>query len=236
MAIAALADIHGNVQALDAVLADRRIAAAERVVVLGDVIAGTFPAETLNRLTALGDGVRILRGNADRIVLDEEGEESSWVRERLTAEQLEAVAAWPMSFNVAVSGLGGVFCCHAGPTDDEAILTALTPAAEFEALFGAIDEATAIGGHTHVQFDRRLDSLRYVNVGSVGRPCEGRPGAYWALLGPDVKLLRTEYDVDAAAEAVLSSGQPSAARVAELLVRPPSAAEWTAQWEAARLP
>ncbi|MEX0674880.1 MAG: metallophosphoesterase family protein [Gaiellaceae bacterium] len=233
MPTAALADIHGNVQALEAVLADRRFAAAERVVVLGDVVAGTFPAETLDRLAVLGDRVRILSGNADRIVLEEDGE-SDWVRERLGAQRLAAVAAWPASFTVAVEGLGSVLCCHAAPEDDDAILTRLTPEADFEAALGAIDEATVIGGHTHVQFDRVVGRFRYVNAGSVGRPCEGRPGAYWALLGPGVELLRTEYDIGAAADAVLASGQPSAARVAELLVAPPSAEEWTAQWEAAR--
>jgi predicted phosphodiesterase len=228
-----LADIHGNLQALDAVLADSRLEPAERVVVLGDVVAGTFPAETFDRLAALGDRVRILRGNAERIVLEEDGE-SRWVRERLGARRLATVATWPDSFTVAVEGLGNVRCCHATPEDDEAILTRLTPAADFEAALGAIEETTVIGGHTHVQFDRTVGRFRYVNAGSVGRPCEGRPGAYWALLGPDVKLLRTKYDVHAAAEAVLASGQPSAARVAKLLVSPPSASEWTQQLEAAR--
>jgi predicted phosphodiesterase len=234
MPTAALADIHGNLQALDAVLADRRFAGAEHVVVLGDVVAGTFPAETFDRLAALGDRARILRGNADRIVLEEEGE-SRWVRERLGGERLAAVAAWPDSFTVAVEGLGVVRCCHATPEDDEAILTRLTPEADFEVALAAIDETTVVGGHTHVQFDRSVGRFRYVNVGSVGRPCEGRPGAYWALLGPDVELMRTEYDVNAAAEAVLASGQPSAPRVAELLVAPPTAEAWTAQWEDARV-
>jgi predicted phosphodiesterase len=234
MPIAAIADIHGNVQALEAVVADRRFATAERVVVLGDVVAGTFPAETLDLVAGLGARALVLRGNADRVVLEDDGEEARWVRERLGAADLSAIAAWPASFAVAVDCLGAVRCCHATPEDDEAILTRLTPDAALEAALGGTAEAVVIGGHTHVQFDRRTGGLRYVNVGSVGRPCEDRPGAYWALLGPDVELLRTDYDVEAAAEAVRRSGQPSAARVAELLVSPPSAEEWTAQWEAVR--
>ena len=59
MKVAALADIHGNVQALDAVLADPRCASADEIVVLGDVVAGTFPVECLDRLGALGDRVRM---------------------------------------------------------------------------------------------------------------------------------------------------------------------------------
>jgi predicted phosphodiesterase len=234
MPTAALADIHGNVQALDAVLADPRLAAAGQIVVLGDVVAGTFPAETLDRLDVLGDRVRILRGNADRIVLEEDGEESRWVRDRLGPDRVSAVRAWPTSFAIDVAGLGAVRCCHATPGDDEEILTRLTPAAELAAALEGTDEPVVIGGHTHVQFDRRAGSWRFVNVGSVGRPWEGRPGAYWALLGPDVELLRTEYDVQAAAEAVLRSGQPSAERVVDTLLQPPTADEATAEWEAMR--
>jgi putative phosphoesterase len=234
MSTVALADIHGNVHALDAVLADPRLAVAEQIVVLGDVVAGTFPAETFDRLVALGDRVRILRGNADRIVLEEDGQESRWVRARLGPDRLSAVRAWPTSFAIDVKDLGAVRCCHATPRGDEEILTRITPEAELAAALERTDEPVVIGGHTHVQFDRRAGSQRFVNVGSVGRPWEGRPGAYWALLGPDVELLRTEYDVQATAEAVLGSGQPSAERVVGTLLRPPTADEATAEWEAIR--
>ena len=192
MAVAALADIHGNVQALEAVLADPRFAAAERVVVLGDVVAGTFPVETFDALAALGDRVRILRGNADRIVLEDDFEESRWVRELLGETRLAVVAKWPTSFVIEVERLGSVCCCHATPIDDEEILTRVTPVADFAAALNGIEEPVVVGGHTHIQFDRSAGRWRYINVGSVGRPYEGRPGAYWALLGPDVQLIRTD--------------------------------------------
>jgi predicted phosphodiesterase len=230
---AALADIHGNVQALAAVLADERLAEAKEILVLGDVVAGTFPVETLDLLR--DQDVVALRGNADRIVLEEDIAESVWVRERLGLERLDTVASWPTSFAVHVDGLGSVRCCHALPDDDEAILTRIMPSDELAKALAGIQEPVVIGGHTHVQFDRSAGHFRYVNVGSVGRPCEGRPGAYWALLGPEVELMRTEYDVHEAAAAVLRSGQPSAERVAELLVSPPSAEDWTAEWEAERV-
>ena len=225
MRLAALADIHGNVQALDAVLADPRCAAADGIVVLGDVVAGTFPAECLDRLTALGDRVRVLRGNADRIVLEEDGVESRWVRERLGAERLSAVERWPISFAVEVEGLGAVRCCHATPHGDEDILTPATPEDDAATWFDRTREAVVLGGHTHIQFERGIRRWRFVNVGSVGRPREGRPAAYWALLGPDVELVSTGYDVPAAVEAVLASGQPSAEQVADVLLRPPSQEE-----------
>jgi putative phosphoesterase len=234
MPTAAIADIHGNLQALEAVLADPRLASADQIVVLGDVVAGTFPAETYDRLAGLGERVRILRGNADRIVLEEEGEESLWVRERLGADRIAAVAAWPTSLVVDVEHLGAVRCCHATPRDDDEIVTRVTPeTALVRALEGTI-EPVVVAGHTHVQFDRRAGSRRFVNVGSVGRPWQEVPGAYWALLGPDVELIHTQYDVHAAAEAALRSGQPSRERVAESLIRPPTAEETTAQFEVLR--
>ncbi len=237
MKVAALADIHGNIQALDAVLADPRCAAADEIVVLGDVVAGTFPAECLDRLEALAERVRILRGNADRIVLKDDGEESRWARERLGRERLGAVAAWPTSFAIEVDGLGSVRCCHATPSGDEDILTPITPEDEAAASFEGTTELVVLGGHTHIQFERHVRDCRFVNVGSIGRPRERRPAAYWALLGPDVELVSTDYDVAAAAEAVLASGQPSAEQVVDVLLHPPSpdeAAVVLEQWRVER--
>jgi putative phosphoesterase len=223
--VAALADIHGNVQALDAVLADPHCASADEIVVLGDVVAGTFPVECLERLDALGDQVRILRGNADRLVLEDEGEESRWVRDRLGRKRLAAVAAWPTSFVIEVEGLGAVHCCYATPHGDEDILTAITPEAEAAFSFEGTTEPVVLGGHTHIQFERRIRDWRFVNVGSIGRPREVRPAAYWALLGPDIELVSTDYDVSAAAEAVLASGQPSAEQIVDVLLQPPNPEE-----------
>jgi predicted phosphodiesterase len=235
MTTAALADIHGNLQALEAVIADPRFAAADRVVVLGDVVTGTFPAETLDRVLLLGAAVQVLRGNADRLALEDPHEWYGWVRERLGPVRIEVVRTWPPTFAIEVEGLGAVRCCHSLPGDDERGLTRVTPEADFDAELAEIVEEVVIGGHTHVQFDRRIGRRRYVNVGAVGRPYEGRPGAYWALLGPDVQLVRTEYDVEAAAAAVLASGQPNADEVAGVLLHPPTAEEATAEWEAERL-
>ena len=240
MPTAALADIHGNVQALDAVLADPRLAAAAQIVVLGDIVAGTFPTETFDRLAALGDRVRLLCGNADRLVLDGDGEESRWVRDRLGLDRLSTVKAWPPSFAIDVERLGAVFCCHATPRDDEEILTRITPEADLAAALEGTDEPVVIGGHTHVQFDRRAGRRRFVNVGSIGRPYEDRPGAYWALLGPDVELLRTEYDVGACegrrdvvnleALANIAGGK----QFLNMLLHPPGAEAAAVEWEAMR--
>lgn len=235
MRFAVLADIHGNLQALDAVLADPRCTAADEIVVLGDVVAGTFPAECFDRLAALGDRVRLLRGNADRIVLEDEGEESRWARDRLGPERHAAVAAWPASLVIDVVGLGRVRCCHATPRGDADILTPITPEPDAATSFEGTLEGVVLGGHTHIQFERQIRDWRFVNVGSVGRPREVHPAAYWALLGPGIELVSTEYDVIAATEAVLASGQPSAKQVADVLLDPPSPEEATRVLEQWRL-
>jgi predicted phosphodiesterase len=235
MPTAALADIHGNLPALEAVLAHPRLAQADRIVVLGDVVTGTFPAETLDRLTALSKPVLFLRGNADRLALEDGNEWYGWVREQLGPARVETIERWPLTFPIEVEGLGAVRCCHSLPLDDERGLTRITPEADFAADLAGIEEPVVIGGHTHVQLDRGVGNWRYVNVGAVGRPYEERPGAYWAMLGLDVELLRADYDVDAAAEAVLASGQPNADEAARVLLHPPSPEEATADWEAERL-
>ena len=87
-------------------------------------------------------------------------------------------------------------------------------------------------GHTHVQFDRQVAGKRLVNAGSVGMPYEAQPGAYWALLGPDVELRRTAYDLEAAAAAIRATGFPGAEELAaENVLTVPSAEEATEQFE-----
>ena len=82
-----------------------------------------------------------------------------------------------------------------------------------------------VAGHTHMQFDRSVANGRMVNAGSVGKPYADQPGAYWALLGPEVELRRTAYDFAAAAGAVRGSGIPQRDEWAAEVVRPPTAEE-----------
>lgn len=82
-----------------------------------------------------------------------------------------------------------------------------------------------------MQFDRRVVGQRMVNAGSVGMPYAARPGAYWALLGPEVDLRRSVYDFQVAAEAVLRTGFPERENLAGGIVRPPTAEEATTMFE-----
>jgi hypothetical protein len=94
-----------------------------------------------------------------------------------------------------------------------------------------VDEQVVVFGHTHMQVDRLACGHRLVNPGSVGLPCEDGPGAYWALLGPDVMLRRTHYDVEQAVAALAASGCPDADELAEMLRKTPSRAEAIAAFE-----
>ena len=237
MRVAALYDVHGNLPALDAVLAEVADEGVETVVCGGDVVGGPFPAEVLDRLAGLPD-VHFVRGNADREVLggtDEHGIDWEVERARLGPERLALVRSWPLTTELDVEGLGRVVFCHAVPSSEDPIFTRVTPDDDVVELVGRTDATALVVGHTHVQFDRLLPTgLRVVNAGSVGMPYEGRHGAFWALLGPDVELRRTEYDLDAAVALVRESGAQGADDHARRLLDPPDPDEATSFFEAAR--
>jgi diadenosine tetraphosphatase ApaH/serine/threonine PP2A family protein phosphatase len=107
-----------------------------------------------------------------------------------------------------VEGLGRTLFCHGSPRSDDEAITAVTPENRLQRLLDGVEAPVVVCGHTHVQFDRRLGERRVVNAGSVGMPYEGRPGAHWLLLGPDVDLRRTDYDLEAAIERLRATGWP----------------------------
>jgi predicted phosphodiesterase len=240
--VAALYDIHGNLPALEAVLAEPDVVAADVVVVGGDAIAGPMPELTLRMLTALGGRIAWVAGNNEREMFERRGSEpgsgglwdrrATWVGGRLTPAELAAVAAWPGTVAIDVAGLGPVLFCHATPRSDSQIFTAVTPPGLVEPMLAGVAEATVVCGHTHVQFDRRIGGRRVVNAGSVGMPYEDLPGARWCLLGPDVELRTTPYDLAAAAERIRATELPDPEEFAEVVTRPPTAQEATREFEA----
>jgi len=231
--VAALYDVHGNLHALEAVLAERDVAAADVIVVGGDCVSGPMPSETFDRLRALSERARFIRGNADRDAAgrlespngeDQIARSQHRVARELGRERLDFLAALPLTAVVDVDGLGPVLFCHATPQDDETIFTRLTPDERMRELLSGVEQRTVVCGHTHVQVDRDVDGIRVVNAGSVGMPYEGRPGAYWALLGPDVQHRRTDYDVEAAAAAVRAKGLgEDGESFVKVLLEPPTA-------------
>jgi diadenosine tetraphosphatase ApaH/serine/threonine PP2A family protein phosphatase len=235
MTVAALYDIHGNLPALEAVLAE---VDADTILVGGDCVAGPLPRETLALLKERG--ATFIRGNADRQVGggvpedDPWADRTAWVREQLEDEDLAFLRGLPHPLGLEVDGLGSVLFCHGSPRSDEEIVTAITPPKRLDPMLDGVQERVIVCGHTHVQFDRLVGDRRLVNAGSVGMPYEGEPGiACWALLGPDVELRRTRYDAEAAAERIRESGYPGVDEfVQEYVLHPASAAEATTHFEA----
>jgi predicted phosphodiesterase len=192
----------------------------------------------------LGDRARFVRGNGDReMVAAFDGEPldprlpefaraiTGWASEQLDRRHRDFLAGFEERVVLPVDGLGDVLFCHATPRNDVDIFTAASPDDRVRALLGAVAQPVVVCGHTHMQFDRRVNGIRVVNAGSVGMPY-GDPGAYWALLGPDVELRHTDYDLEAAAARVRASGFPLADDFADTnVLRPASAAEATASFE-----
>jgi putative phosphoesterase len=188
--VAALYDIHGNLAALEAVLAE--VPDDATIVVGGDICAGgEQPSETLARLRGLGDRVAWLRGNADReLYPGEEGlappEFLDGARLELSEEEIEFLYSLPPT-----QRLGDVLYCHASPRNDLDIFTERTPEERIAFLFDGLDVSTVVCGHTHTQYARTVAGVCVVNAGSVGMPYEEEPGAYWLL---DLAHRRTPYD------------------------------------------
>jgi putative phosphoesterase len=234
MRVAAISDIHGNLPALEAVLADIESEGIEEIVVVGDTVSGPWPAEVFDLLDARC--ATHVRGNADRLVLSGgEGDIWDWSAQRL-GDRRSAVAAWPLTLDLMVEGLGNVLVCHATPTSDEPIYTRVTPDEDVAGLFAAVEADVVLCGHTHIQYDRTLSSgLRIVNPGSVGMPYEGRRGAFWAVLGPDVEHRSTEYDIEAAAAAMRERDAPNVEeQLITFLLEPRDPSDVTAYFEKLR--
>ncbi|MFD8595050.1 metallophosphoesterase family protein [Kitasatospora sp. NPDC059646] len=206
--VAVLSDIHGVLPALEAVLAEPEVRAAELVVLTGDIAAGPQPAEVLDLLTALGDRVRWVGGNADRELLEYRRRGRGtipdpigpWAAEQLREDHLDLLASLPPTLTLNVGGLGEVLFCHATPRDDEEVVLVDSRLDRWAEVFDGVapEVRTVVCGHTHMPFVRLAHGRLVVNPGSVGMPY-GRAGAHWALLGPGVDLRTTPFDPAAAA-------------------------------------
>jgi putative phosphoesterase len=225
MRVAVLNDVHGNLPALEAVLAELATLDVDEILVGGDVVAGPFPRESLDRLIDLG--AVFVRGNADRESPRAPAGLWDWVAGRLDPLSLEFLSERPIALS-----LGGVLYCHGSPRDEDEILTRVSPDERFRAALAGVEERLVVGGHTHVQFVREIDGIRFANAGSVGMPYEGRPGAFWAVVDGDrLEHRHTPYAVEAAVVAVRASGYPEAEGLCKMLLEPEDPDEVSAYFE-----
>jgi putative phosphoesterase len=228
--VAALADVHGNAPALEAVLADVEREGPDLIVFCGDLTWGPLPEETLGLVRGLE--ARFVRGNAEREllklfdgVLDHASERQRFLVERHDAAARSFVAAFRDHVVIEIEGLGSTRFCHGSPRSDEELVTPETPVERVHEFLAGVEDRAIVTAHTHVSYERLVDGTMLLNPGSVGLPYEGRAGAYWALLGPGVEHRRTEYDLDEAERRIRERGGPFAELTLELLRSPPTRAE-----------
>jgi predicted phosphodiesterase len=221
MRIAALYDIHGNLPALEAVLAEALFVGVDELVIGGDIFPGPMAREVLHRLRAMDLPVHYIRGNGDRNVVEiARGREAvglppalipltEWHVAQLATNDIDAIGRWAPTISRPIDGFGDVLFCHATPRDDNEMFNGSTPADRIGPAFAGIAERLVICGHTHRQFDRMIGDVRVANAGSVGMPF-GAKDAEWLLLGEVVELRRTPYDLVSAAARIRATGYPRA--------------------------
>jgi len=240
-----LADIHGNLPALEAVLADVEAEGApDAYWVLGDLaVFCPWPTETLARLRALPN-VAFLRGNTDRYLVTGRrpampvrsaddwarmptiltGREANfcWTVERLSYADYEFLRGLPPRLEMELPGYGAVLAVHATPTDDETNIYPHTPADEVRPHLAGLDARLLLYGHTHRPVDRTVGSVRLVNPGSAGLPLDGDPRPAYARLefadgGCRVTIRRVEYDIESVVAELERVAHPARAWVAWVL-------------------
>jgi putative phosphoesterase len=201
--IACLYDVHGNLPALEAVLAD--LGEADRYILGGDyTFFGGWPAETLARLRELEPATWI-RGNGERWTADppeQFREATDHVRAALGDALVAELAALPATAEDA-----DMLICHGSPVSD--VRSFLPEPAEDEPeLLEGVTASRLLFGHTHLQFRRRTGDIELVNPGSVGVPLDGDHRAAYALIHDDGRLefRRVAYDHAASAAKVRSLG------------------------------
>jgi putative phosphoesterase len=226
MRLAIISDMHGNVQALDAVLADLETLEPDGVYCLGDLVGyGAAPNEVIDRIreanipTVMGnydDGVGFDRddcGCAYRDPIDRElGQRSlNWTRAHTTADHKAFLRSLVPEIRFDVLSTR-VLLVHGSPRKMNEYLFEDRPRSSFERLARSSNADVIVFGHTHVPYMKLVDGVLFVNTGSVGKPKDGDPRACYAILdieaASSATFRRVDYDIAAAAKAIRASDLP----------------------------
>jgi predicted phosphodiesterase len=245
MRLALIADIHGNLPALEKVLAELDRQEVDQVLCLGDVAVGPQPVETLERLDKLG--CPTIMGNWDACMLGEvpkvDGELAemlvdacTWSAEQLSSAHREFMRGFQPMVELAIDDELTLLAFHGSPRSYDDEIFATTPEDELDQMLEGYEAAVFAGGHTHFQMFRRYRESVVVNPGSIGQSFRRRrrgvmrisPWAEYCLVGREdgrltIELRRTPIDVEEFIRAMRRSGMPHAERWAELWAPEPTA-------------
>lgn len=219
--LAILADIHGNLTALEAVLEDIARHDVDHIVVAGDMVNwGPQSAEVLERLSH-EDGA-MLRGNNEYYQLDHNTARAPegwdryvllpWLDEQLKGKWHNRIAAWPDALSLRYPDASPAFVTHGWPDNPWYGIFPQTPDAEIETRLSGVQESTFITAHTHLPLERRVNGRHILNPGSVGLPLDGIPGIATYMLveatpeGWEPLWRRVRFEVEKTLEALSQSG------------------------------
>jgi putative phosphoesterase len=194
---AVLYDIHGNLPALESVIADAAASGVERFVLGGDyALFGAHPAETVARLNELD--ATWIRGNTDRWLVDAHDTPQNPLVDRSLVHCREALGepvCRALADKPTTAELHGALICHASPRSDMVSFSPELSESDSE-LIEPGDPEVIVFGHTHLQFKREANGRTLVNPGSVGLPFDGDRRAAYALWreGKGFELRRVTYD------------------------------------------
>lgn len=192
--LAILSDIHGNLSALETVLADMAQFQVDHVIVAGDVINwGPFSAEVMERVTS--EGWAVIRGNNEFYLIDYQTPRAPrewndatqwtmlpWLHRQLNGRWRHVIAAWPDSLCLRFPDAPPIRVVHGTPRSAwESIFPAVSEA-EANGLLTGVEETTVIAGHSHLAMDRQVGRWHILNPGSVGTPLHGIHEATYMLL------------------------------------------------------
>ncbi len=203
--LAVLSDIHGNLPALHAVLADLAQFKVDQIIVPGDVVNwGPFSAQVLERVTR--EGWPVVRGNNEFYLLDYNTPRAPvewnddgrfpmlpWLHRQLNGHWQNVIAGWRDSLSMQFPDAPPIRVFHGSPRDNTEPIYPITPAPEIETLLAGIDETTIIAGHTHLIMDRQVGRWHILNAGSVGVPVDGILTASYMLLDGNAEGWRASW-------------------------------------------
>jgi predicted phosphodiesterase len=232
MRVAVISDIHGNLVALDAVLADVTRTGVDMIVCLGDTVqGGPQPLGTIRRLQETGFPVVmgnaddwLLKGESDTVepVSKEQLDVRAWTISKLSAEDTAFIRGYRPTVEVDLDDSRRLLCFHGSPLSYDDVLLPETPGEQWDKLLGRFSPAIMAGGHTHTQQMRRVGGGLFFNPGSVGAVSDrflpkdehhNDPWAEYAILSHEQKRLgldfrRVPYDVNELVRAIRASGRP----------------------------
>lgn len=242
MKIAIISDIHGNIQALNAVLADINAEKCDKIVCLGDLaMAGPQPSLCVDRFIDMvkSGGITSIQGNTDQYISNYSEELFNIIKEKapimanalkcdvaeLSPEQIDFLKNLPATLSETIDGVKILFV-HGSPRRNDENIMPNMPLEEVEAMLNNVEADIVFCGHTHIPCGYQTNSNKtFVNVGSVGRPFTPEPNSCYAILSTDngefnVEHKFVKYDNASAAKILADRGFEGAQQLADMLISP----------------